>query len=78
MPAALATRVSAEAPARQARRPATRRGDERVFEPGRVTLDQRVSAAWERLVAEGGSDCLVCGSETPAGRECPGCGSELD
>ena len=80
---ALATRTApgalgaSDEAARPDRRPVTRRGAGRLFEPGRVTLDQRVSAAWERLVAEGSADCLVCGAEVSAGRECPACGSEL-
>ena len=53
-----------------------RRGD-RLFEPGRLTLDDRVTATWRRLVEQGTADCLVCGAEAAAGRECPGCGSEL-
>lgn len=52
-------------------------GSERLFEPRRVTLDERVAATWRRLVDEGSADCLVCGEETAAGRQCPGCGSEL-
>ena len=80
---ALATRTAPDAleaadqPAHLERRPVTRRGAGRLFEPGRATLDQRVGAAWERLAAEGSADCLVCGAEAPAGGACPACGSEL-
>ena len=53
-------------------------GSGRLFEPRRVTLDERVSATWRRLAEEGSAECLVCGaSEFAAGHECPGCGSEL-
>ena len=54
-----------------------RRRAGQLFEPGRPTLDDRVSATWRRLVDDGAAECLVCGAEAPAGRECPGCGSEL-
>lgn len=46
-------------------------------EPRRATLDDRVSAVWRRLVAEGAAECLVCGADTRAGEPCRGCGSEL-
>ena len=49
----------------------------RLFEPGRPTLDDRITDLWERLVADGRADCPVCGTEVAAGRECGGCGSEL-
>jgi hypothetical protein len=49
----------------------------RLFEPGRPTLDDRISALWERLVEAGRMDCPVCGTEVEAGRECNGCGAEL-
>lgn len=58
-------------------RPRARALRNRLFEPGRATLDARVSLSWKRLVEEGSADCLVCGTEAQAGRECPGCGSEL-
>jgi hypothetical protein len=51
--------------------------EDRLFEPGRATLDDRVSAAWRRLVEQGAASCLVCGAEAGAGRPCPSCGSEL-
>jgi hypothetical protein len=50
------------------RRALPRRSAVRLFDPGRPTLDDRISALW---------DCPVCGSELLAGRECGGCGSEL-
>jgi hypothetical protein len=59
------------------RRPLARRQAVRLFEPGRPTLDDRISSLWERLVADGRGNCPVCGTEVAAGRECDGCGSEL-
>lgn len=52
-------------------------GAERLFEPRRVTLDERVSAAWRQLAEDGSAGCLVCGDQGEAGRECGRCGSEL-
>jgi hypothetical protein len=49
----------------------------RLFEPGRDTLDDRISDLWERLVEHGRADCPVCGAELAAGRECGDCASEL-
>jgi hypothetical protein len=46
-------------------------------EPGRATLDDRISALWTRLVADGTAECPVCGDELAADRPCTGCGSEL-
>jgi rubrerythrin len=51
--------------------------EDRLFEPGQATLDDRVSATWRRLVEQGAASCLVCGTETAGGRPCPGCGAEL-
>ena len=61
-----------------ATKPVLPRGGDRLFEPGRLTLDDRVTATWRRLVDVGAADCLVCGTEAGAGRPCPCCGSELD
>jgi hypothetical protein len=47
-------------------------------EPGRATLDDRITALWGRLVADGVAECPVCGDEVTAGRPCEGCGSELN
>jgi len=49
----------------------------RAFEPGRPTLDDRITAVWTRLVDAGKAECPVCGDELHAGRACGGCGSEL-
>jgi hypothetical protein len=46
-------------------------------EPGRATLDDRISALWSQLVESGNADCPVCGGELAAGRPCGACGSEL-
>jgi len=46
-------------------------------EPGRATLDDRITALWDRLVADGTADCPVCGDEIVVARPCGGCGSEL-
>ena len=59
------------------RRSLPRRSAARRPEPGRATLDDRITALWDRLVADGTADCPVCGSELAAGRPCESCGSEL-
>jgi hypothetical protein len=59
------------------RRSLPRRSAARRPGPGRATLDDRITALWDRLVADGAADCPVCGSELPAGRPCETCGSEL-
>jgi hypothetical protein len=46
-------------------------------EPGRATLDDRMSALWTQLVETGTADCPVCGGEIAAARPCGSCGSEL-
>jgi hypothetical protein len=73
--------AAATAPARprgtRERRLPARREPGRLFEPGRATLDDRVTALWGRLVESGTADCPVCGAEIAAGRPCGGCGSEL-
>lgn len=64
-------------PGARERRSLPRRRAVRLFEPGRATLDDRISAAWQQLVEHGSADCPVCGVTVQAGRECAGCGSEL-
>jgi hypothetical protein len=47
---------------------------------GRVTLEERLQAAWRRLHAESVAECPVCGSEMAlhAGvGECGGCGAKM-
>jgi len=64
-------------PGTHERRGLSRRRAVRLFEPGRATLDDRISALWQQLVEHGTADCPVCGTTVHAGRECGGCGSEL-
>jgi hypothetical protein len=46
-------------------------------EPGRATLDDRVSALWTRLIETGEGECPVCAAAIVARRPCGECGSEL-
>ena len=46
-------------------------------EPGRATLDDRITGLWDRLVADGAADCPVCNTAIVAGNPCGSCGSEL-
>jgi len=59
------------------RRPLPRRESKRLFEPGRVTLDDRIVSVWARLVDSGRAECPVCDGEMVAGSGCRSCGSEL-
>jgi hypothetical protein len=52
-------------------------GEARLFEPGRVTLEDAILAVWSDLVTEGRAACPVCGGSISAEAGCPGCGSEL-
>ncbi len=63
-------------PARE-RRPFSRRQAGRGREPGRATLDDRITALWTQLVETGIAECPVCASEMSAARPCGSCGSEL-
>jgi hypothetical protein len=54
-----------------------RREAQRLFEPGRATLEDRIVALWDQLVDEGRADCPVCHAEIAAGAPCESCGSEL-
>jgi hypothetical protein len=50
--------------------------DARLFEPGKVTLEDVVLALCDDLSAEGRADCPVCGGAmVRAG--CKSCGAEL-
>jgi hypothetical protein len=71
--------ATATVPPRAARerRPLSRRDPARQHEPGRATLDDRVTALWGQLVKSGAADCPVCGTKIAAGMPCGGCGSEL-
>jgi hypothetical protein len=55
----------------------TNHGASRLFEPGRVTLEDAILAVWRDLVADGRAACPVCGDSIAAESGCPGCGSEL-
>jgi hypothetical protein len=46
-------------------------------EPGRATLDDRITAVWTRLVETGEAECPVCTAGIATGRPCGACGSEL-
>ena len=59
------------------RRSLTNRHAVQLPQPGRATLDDRITALWSRLIEAGSADCPVCGDEITAGRPCGGCGSEL-
>jgi hypothetical protein len=48
-----------------------------MFEPGALTLDERISATWTGLVARGTAECPVCSSPMRAAQPCASCGSEL-
>ena len=48
-----------------------------VREPGRATLEDRITGLWTQLVEAGAGECPVCGHGIAAGRACDGCGSEL-
>jgi hypothetical protein len=74
---ALATRIahgvsgSTESPAPQTER------SERLFEPDGPTLEDLVLGAWEELVADGRTECPVCGGAMSLPRGCQSCGAEL-
>ena len=71
-----ATATTPARPTRE-RRPLLRRAAGRGFEPGRATLDDRITALWKQLVEKGTADCPVCGDALSAGQPCADCGSEL-
>jgi hypothetical protein len=50
---------------------------ERLFEPKGPTLEDRIVAAWDELIAAGHVSCPVCGSEMSRTSGCESCGSEL-
>ena len=59
------------------RRKLPRRQAVRLPEPGRATLEDRMTSLWTRLVETGAAECPVCDAEVAAGRPCESCGSEL-
>jgi hypothetical protein len=73
----MATTATAPARPRAGRERSLRREGACRPEPGRATLDDRISAVWTRLVEAGEADCPVCASTVAAGRPCGECGSEL-
>jgi hypothetical protein len=64
-------------PAAVAESPRTERSAARLFEPGGLTLEDRILGAWEDLAGEGAAECPVCGDRMPMLGGCRGCGSEL-
>jgi hypothetical protein len=72
--AVLATREQAVA-----EQPQAGQGASRLFEPGGATLEDSILAAWEDLIAQGRSECPVCGGSMSPSADggCPDCGSEL-
>ena len=48
-----------------------------LFEPGALTLDERISTTWSRLVSRGAAECPVCSGSMRAAQPCGRCGSEL-
>ena len=46
-------------------------------EPGGLTLEDRILAAWEDLTGEGRAECPACGGQMRIAGGCEGCGSEL-
>jgi hypothetical protein len=46
-------------------------------EPGRATLNDRISALWTLLAETGAGECPVCAADIVAGTPCRTCGSEL-
>ena len=57
--------------------PAAEPSAERLFEPGRLTLEDTILGVWEDLTGEGRAECPVCGGRMRAAGACDGCGSEL-
>ena len=72
------TEASAAAATRAfgAERPEMAHSPERLFEPARSTLEDRILGAWEDLVVRGHTECPVCDGELGVAG-CTSCGSEL-
>jgi hypothetical protein len=75
--AAMATTAARPPGAKLERRKLPRRQAVRLPEPGRATLEERMTSLWTRLVETGAAECPVCDGEIAAGRPCGACGSEL-
>ena len=48
-----------------------------LFQPGKATLDERITTVWSALIESGTAECLVCHGEVRAAHECACCGSQL-
>jgi tRNA(Ile2) C34 agmatinyltransferase TiaS len=57
---------------------ATGRPEQRLFEPGGVSLEDSIVVVWEGLASKGRAECPVCGGCMHAAGRCDGCGSELE
>jgi hypothetical protein len=57
--------------------PAAERSESRLFEPGGVSLEDRILGTWEDLTGEGAAECPVCGGRITFANGCEDCGSEL-
>jgi hypothetical protein len=57
--------------------PQTERSEERLFEPDGPTLEDLVLGVWEELVADGRTECPVCGSAMSLPDGCEGCGATI-
>jgi hypothetical protein len=74
---ALATEVAHERGSAEPPAPQTERSEERPREADGPTLEDVVLGAWEELVANGRTECPVCGGAMSAPAGCEGCGSQL-
>ncbi len=69
--------ATSERPAFVTDPPAAARSAPRLFEPGEVSLEEKILDAWEDLIGDGRAGCPVCGGRIERGAACAGCGSEL-
>jgi hypothetical protein len=60
-----------------AERPPARAPEERLFEPGGLTLEDAVLGLWDELVTSGRAECPVCGGSIAPSAGCESCGAEL-
>jgi hypothetical protein len=75
---ALATRIAREVGgSAEPMAPQTERSEERLFEPDGPTLEDLVLGVWEELVADGRTECPVCGSAMSLLDGCEGCGATI-
>ena len=73
----LATTAPRPPGTKRERRTLAHRRATQLSEPGRATLEDRITALWTRLVETGTAACPVCSAEFAAGGPCGGCGCEL-